>query len=142
LDAVPFLGIEYEPGQDAARHFKHPLSVVGTNTLAMFIRKLGGFTFHELNVPLTDLKTYTRFGPDLSYDFTTRAQVLHAALTGDAGPLRLAYRMLHEAGVDPGTMVHDLQNHDEITYQLTELEEPKDAKVTVNGETVTRKALK
>jgi maltose alpha-D-glucosyltransferase/alpha-amylase len=50
--------------------------------------------------------------------------------------------MLHDAGVDPGTMVHDLQNHDEITYQLTELDEPKDAKVTVNGEAVMRKALK
>ncbi len=142
LDAVPFLGIEQQPGKGEARMFKHPLSVVGTNTLAMLVRKLGGFTFHELNVPLTDLKTYTRFGPDLSYDFTTRAQVLHAALTGDAGPLRLAFRMLHDAGVDPGTMVHDLQNHDEITYQLTELDEPKDAKVTVNGETVTRKQLR
>jgi maltose alpha-D-glucosyltransferase/alpha-amylase len=142
LDAVPFLGLEHEPGKDHARHFKHPLSVIGTNTLAMLIRKSGGFTFHELNVPLTDLKTYTRFGPDLSYDFVTRAQILHAALTGDAGPLRLAFRMLHEAGVDPGTMVHDLQNHDEITYQLVELDEPKDATVTVNGEKVTRKDLK
>jgi maltose alpha-D-glucosyltransferase/alpha-amylase len=142
LDAVPFLGLEHEPGKDQARHFKHPLSVVGTNTLAMLIRKSGGFTFHELNVSLTDLKTYTRFGPDLSYDFVTRAQILHAVLTGDAGPLRLAFRMLHEAGADPGAMVHDLQNHDEITYQLVELDEPKDATVTVNGEKVTRKELK
>lgn len=142
LDAVPFLGLEHQPGQDRARHFKHPLSVVGTNTLAMLVRKLGGFTFHELNVPLTDLKTYTRFGPDLSYDFVTRAQVLHAVLTADAGPLRLAFRMMLEAGIDPGTMVHDLQNHDEITYQLVELDEDKDAQVTVNGEQVTRKALK
>ncbi|HEY1375565.1 MAG TPA: hypothetical protein VGF55_02165 [Gemmataceae bacterium] len=142
FDAVPFLGIEQQPGKDEARMFKHPLSVASTNMLAMFVRKLGGFSFHELNVPLTDLKTFTRFGPDLSYDFTTRAQVLNAALTGDAGPLRLAFRMMHDAGVDPGTMVHDLQNHDEITYQLTELDEPKDAKVEVNGETVTRKQLK
>src|SRR5262249_23096032 len=121
LDAVPFLGIEPRPGKPLTFHFKHPLSVVGTNHVAMLTRKLGGWSFHELNVPLEDLKMFTRDGPDLSYDFFTRAQYLHALLTGDAAPLRQSFGFLLEAGVDPVTLVHDLQNHDEITYQLVEL---------------------
>src|SRR5204863_5800719 len=76
LDAVPFLGIEPQPGETLSEHFKHPLSVQGTNSLAFLIRKLGGFSFQELNIPLRELKTYTEHGPDLSYDFITRAQCL------------------------------------------------------------------
>ena len=29
-------------------------------------RRLGGWTFHELNVPLKQLKKFTQDGPDLS----------------------------------------------------------------------------
>lgn len=120
LDAVPFLGIEPKPGTSETIHFKHPLSVVGTNQLAFLIRKLGGWSFQELNIPLHELRAFTRNGPDLSYDFTTRAQCLHALLTGDAAPLRLAFHWFVEAEMQPLAFVHDLQNHDEITYQLTE----------------------
>jgi trehalose synthase len=85
LDAVPFLGIEPKPGEPGTtEHFKHPLSVVGTNDVAMLVRKLGGWSFHELNVPLADLAKFTANGPDLSYNFVTRAQGLHALLSGDA----------------------------------------------------------
>jgi trehalose synthase len=142
LDAVPFLGIEPKPGSTEAVHFQHPLSVVGTNDTAMLARKLGGWTFHELNVPLKDLEKFTENGPDLSYDFTTRAQTLHALLTGDAGPLRLSFRWMLEAGVQPGAFVHDLQNHDELTFQLTEPEARKDEKFAVGKRTLTGRQLK
>jgi maltose alpha-D-glucosyltransferase/alpha-amylase len=142
LDAVPFLGIEPKPGSVEALHFKHPLSVVGTNDTAMLIRKLGGWGFHELNVPLADLKKFTANGPDLSYDFTTRAQCLHALLSGDAGPLRLAFRWMLEADVQPLAFVHDLQNHDELTFQLTEPEGRKDETFTVGGRKLTGRQLK
>jgi trehalose synthase len=142
LDAVPFLGIEREPGKTLSKHFKHPLSVVGTDHVAMLTRKLGGWSFHELNVPLEDLKKFTKDGPDLSYDFFTRAQVLHALLSGDAAPLRQAYGFLLDAGVDPGTLVHDLQNHDEITYQLVELDHRKDETFTLNGKKATGKEIR
>jgi hypothetical protein len=36
------------------------------------LRKLGGFTFQELALPLDDLRDMTSGGPDLSYDFFTR----------------------------------------------------------------------
>jgi trehalose synthase len=137
LDAVPFLGIEPKPGTAETLHYRHPLSVTATNHLAFLTRKLGGWTFHELNVPLEELKEFTRDGPDLSYDFFTRAQCLHALLTGDAAPLRLAFRWLLEAGVQPVTLVHDLQNHDEITYQLVELDHRNDEPLTVGGKKLT-----
>ncbi|MFO0927365.1 MAG: hypothetical protein U0736_10040 [Gemmataceae bacterium] len=142
LDAVPFLGIEPKPGTSETVHFKHPLSVVGTNDVAMFVRKLGAWTFHELNVPLKDLKQFTQSGPDLSYDFTTRAQYLHALLTGDAGPLRLSFRWMLEAGVQPIAFVHDLQNHDELTFQLTEPEGRPDETFTVGRRKRTGRQLK
>jgi trehalose synthase len=120
LDAVPFLGIE--PGPDGTTHlYLHPLSITGTNDLAFMARKIGGWSFEELNVPLEQLKDFTRNGPDLSYDFFTRAQVIHPLLTGDALPLRLAHSLLLQLGVQAGTLIHDLQNHDEITYQLVDL---------------------
>lgn len=121
LDAVPFLGIEPNVSTGESVHFKHPLSVTGTNYLAFLIRKLGGWSFQELNIPLRELHAFTKNGPDLSYDFATRAQCLHALLTEDAAPLRLAFRWFLEAEMQPLAFVHDLQNHDEITYQLTEL---------------------
>jgi trehalose synthase len=142
LDAVPFLGIEPKGGKAETQHYQHPLSVTSTDTLAYLIRKLGGWSFHELNVPLESLKRFTEHGPDLSYDFFTRAQVLHALLTGDAGPLRQAYGFLLEAKVPPIALVHDLQNHDEITYQLVELDHRKDQTFVVNGKRVTGKQLR
>ena len=44
----------------------------------MTIRRLGGFSFQEINVSLEDLKRFTVWGPDLSYDFVTRPPYLYA----------------------------------------------------------------
>jgi maltose alpha-D-glucosyltransferase/alpha-amylase len=137
LDAVPFLGIERKGEGTETLHFQHPLSITATNSLAMLTRKLGGYSFQELNVPLGSLAAFTRDGPDLSYDFVTRAQTLHALLASDAGPLRLAFRWLLEADMQPLAFVHDLQNHDEITYQLVEPEHRKDETFEVAGRRVT-----
>lgn len=120
LDAVPFLGIEPAMGETAALYL-HPLSITGTNDLAFMARKLGGWSFQELNVPLEQLKDFTRNGPDLTYDFFTRAQAIHPLITGDALPLRIAHSLLLNFGVQARTLIHDLQNHDEITYQLVDL---------------------
>ena len=142
LDAVPFLGIEPQPGESLTTHFKHPLAVQGTNSIAFMIRKLGGFSFHELNVPLKDLKTFTEHGPDLSYDFFTRAQCLHALLMEDATMLRQAFQFLLDADVQPIGLVHDLQNHDEITYQLVELDARGDEAFQVDGKEVFGRQLR
>jgi trehalose synthase len=142
LDAVPFLGIEPQPGESMTAHFKHPLSVQGANSIAFMIRKLGGFSFHELNIPLKELKTYTEHGPDLSYDFFTRAQCLHALLMEDATLLRQAFQFMLAADVQPISLVHDLQNHDEITYQLVELDARGDEVFQLNGRKILGRQLR
>jgi trehalose synthase len=121
LDANPLLGIEGRPGADPSWVEGHPVAVGGSNMIAMMIRKLGGYSFQELNLPLDELKEFTRWGADLSYDFFTRPAYLHAVATGDAGPLRLILRVIQEEGLDLGLFVHALQNHDELMFDLNHL---------------------
>jgi maltose alpha-D-glucosyltransferase/alpha-amylase len=121
LDAVPFLGIEPSQGNLVTRYFMHPLAVIGTDDLAFMVRKIGGFSFEELNVPVEQYKDFIRNGPDLSYDFFTRAEAIHPILSRDARPLRFEHQELLRQGANHGALIHDLQNHDEITYQLVNL---------------------
>lgn len=121
LDANTFLGLEPQnPSSDASIYLTE-LARVATNEIAMATRKLGGFSYQEFAGPLATLKEFAPNGPDLSYDFFTRAQALYGLINGDALPLRLAHHFLLEAGVQANTLIHDLQNHDEITYQMFEL---------------------
>ncbi len=142
LDAVPFLGIEPLPDSFATWHFQHPLSVWGTNYLAFLARKYGGWTFQELNVPLKQLKPFIKNGPDLSYDFFTRTELLHSLLIGDAFLLRQAFRFLMAEGIQPLSLIHDLQNHDEITYQLVELQSRGAEVFNVEGKSMTGRQLR
>jgi trehalose synthase len=121
LDANPLLGIEGKPGKDPSWIEGHPVAVGGSNMIAMMVRKLGGYSFQELNLPLDELKEFTRWGADLSYDFITRPAYLHAIATGDAGPLRLILRVTQEEGLDLGRFVHALQNHDELMFDVSHL---------------------
>lgn len=121
LDADTFLGLEPRPGDTAAAYYLTPQANLTTTDIAFAVRKIGGFTFQEFAAPLAQLKTFAPKGPDLSYDFFTRAEVLYPIINGDALPLRLAHQFLLDAGVPAGTLVHGLQNHDEITFQLFEL---------------------
>jgi trehalose synthase len=121
LDAVPFLGIAPVEGSSKAWGYLQPLSPLATDYIAFLTRKLGGWSFQELNIPYKDIKAFTEEGPDLSYDFFTRTESLHALLTGDASVLYLDYNLMLDAGVNPVSLVHDLQNQDEITYQLVQL---------------------
>jgi len=142
LDAVPFLGIERQEGTSLAFFYQHPLSILGTDYLAFLTRRLGGWSFQELNVPLKTLKTYMTQGPDLSYDFFTRTEGLHALLTEDAALLRMAFNRLLEADVQPVRLVHDLQNHDEITYQLVALDALGDESLEFKGSQISGRRLR
>jgi maltose alpha-D-glucosyltransferase/alpha-amylase len=140
LDAVPFTAVDPDTTDTMAQTYLQPLSVDNGNDLAYIARKLGGFTYQELFVPPEQLTTYTKNGPDLSYDFFTRAQNLHPLITGDVLPLRLAHSVLLQKGVQAGTLVHDLQNHDEITFQLIDLDaEPT---IALDGQTYNGPQLK
>jgi trehalose synthase len=82
------------------------------------VRKVGGFTFQELNLTVDDIATMSHGGADLSYDFITRPAYHHALITGDAEFLRLMLRTMHDFGIDPASLIHALQNHDELTLEL------------------------
>ncbi|MBV8911007.1 MAG: maltose alpha-D-glucosyltransferase, partial [Gammaproteobacteria bacterium] len=118
LDANGLLGIERDQSGQV-QWAGHPLSVTANQLIADTVRKLDGFTFEELALPLDVMKEMSRGGPDLSYDFVTRPAYDHALLTGDAEFLRLLFQQMQRYSVDPGRLIHALQNHDELTMGIS-----------------------
>jgi trehalose synthase len=121
LDANGLLGVERDENGRVWSE-GHPLSVTANQIVADMVRKLGGFTFQELALPLDDLNRMTSGGPDLSYDFFTRPAYDHALLTGDAEFLRLVMQIMRQYNVDTGSLIHALQNHDELTMGIGHFE--------------------
>jgi trehalose synthase len=118
LDANGFLGIEKSHENQPAWSEGHPLSQAANHLIAGMARKVGGFTFQELNLTIEDIRDMGHTGADLSYDFITRPAAQHALVTGNTEFLRLTLREAQQIGVDPVALVHGLQNHDELTYEL------------------------
>lgn len=118
LDANGFLGVEKSTEGLPAWSEGHPLSAAANHIIGSMVRKLGGFTFQELNLTIDDIRTTAEAGADLSYDFVNRPAYHHALATADTEFLRLTLRTSIELGVDPASLVHALQNHDELTYEL------------------------
>src|SRR6201991_2398215 len=119
LDANGFLGAEKTAAEDSTAWSEgHPLSEAANHLIASMVRKLGGFTFQELNLTIDDIREIGEAGADLSYDFINRPAYQHAFATADTEFLRLTLRTTLELGVDPASLVHALQNHDEMTYEL------------------------
>ena len=107
------------------------------------MRKLGSFTFQELNLTLEDIQAMSQGGPDLSYDFITRPAYQHALVTGDAEFLRLMLRLQRAYQIDPAALVHALQNHDELTLELVHFwTRHKDATFPFRGKPVKGSALR
>jgi trehalose synthase len=119
LDANGFLGVEKsaEGGQPAWSE-GHPLSEAANQLIASMVRKVCGFTFQELNLTIDDIKDTAERGADLSYDFVNRPAYHHALATADTEFLRLTLNLSKQTGVEPASLVHALQNHDEMTYEL------------------------
>jgi trehalose synthase len=119
LDANGFLGIERSAdGEGPAWSEGHPLSEAANQLIASMVRKVGGFTFQELNLSIDDIKTTSERGADLSYDFVNRPAYAHALATSDTEFLRMTLTTALEYGLQPIRLVHALQNHDEMTYEL------------------------
>jgi trehalose synthase len=117
LDANGFLGVER---RSAGRAWSegHPLSIIANQIIAGMVRKLGAFTFQELNLTVDDIAAMSHGAADLSYDFITRPAYHHALVTGDTEFLRLMLHIMHAQGIDPAALIHALQNHDELTLEL------------------------
>ncbi len=117
LDANGFLGVEKTFDQPAWSE-GHPMSQAANQLIGSLVRKVGGFTFQELNLAIDDIQRTGVVGPDLSYDFITRPAAQVALCTGDTEFLRLVLQEAQKQGVDQASLVHALQNHDELTYEL------------------------
>jgi trehalose synthase len=119
LDANGFLGVERNSRSGAPAWSEgHPLSHAVNQVIASMVRKVGGFTFQELNLSIDDIRKTSRYGADLSYDFVNRPAYVHALATGDTEFLRLTLNTALQQRLPPVRLVHALQNHDEMTYEL------------------------
>ena len=118
LDANGFLGIEKSSEDKPAWSEGHPLSEAANLMISGMVRKVGGFTFQELNLAIDDIKTMSQAGADLSYDFITRPAYHHALVKADTEFLRLMLKIGLELEIDPASLVHALDNHDDLTYEL------------------------
>src|SRR3954470_1255247 len=110
LDANGFLGVEKAAEDTPAWSEGHPLSEAANQLIASTVRKVGGFTFQELNLTIDDIKSSSQRGADLSYDFVNRPAYHHAMATGDTEFLRLTLNLARDLGVEPVRLVHALQN--------------------------------
>ncbi len=118
LDANGFLGVERSAEEEPAWSEGHPLSEAANHLIASMIRKMGAFSFQELNLSIDDIKTMGESGADLSYDFINRPAYHHALVTGDTEFLRLTLGTARRLGINSASLVHGLQNHDELTHEL------------------------
>ena len=118
LDANGFLGVEKSASGLPAWSEGHPLSEAANQVIGSMVRKVGGFSFQELNLSMDDIRDTSLVGADLSYDFINRPAYQHALATGDTEFLRLTLRQSAALGIDSASLVHALQNHDELTYEL------------------------
>jgi trehalose synthase len=138
LDANGFLGVEKTAEGAPAWSEGHPLSEAANHMIASMIRKMGGFSFQELNLAMDDIKAMGETGADLSYDFVTRPGYHHALVTGDTEFLRLTMNLSREMGIDPASLVHAMQNHDELTHELVHFStRHRDDLFTYHGEELT-----
>ena len=144
LDANGFLGAEKTAAEDSTAWSEgHPLSEAANHLIASMVRKVGGFTFQELNLTIDDIREIGEVGADLSYDFINRPAYHHALATADTEFLRLTLRTTLELGVDPASLVHALQNHDELTYELVHWSTGhRDDVYTYKGEEITGEAAR
>jgi len=142
LDANGFLGVERNTDESPAWSEGHPLSEAANQLIASMVRKVGGFTFQELNLSIDDIARGSARGADLSYDFVTRPAYHHSLATGDTEFLRLTMHLAAGLGVEPVSLVHALQNHDEMTYELVHFAAVHSAELfTFRGEEITGSAL-
>jgi len=142
LDANGFLGVEKSAVGMPAWSEGHPLSDAANQLIASMVRKVGGFTFQELNLTIDDIKITSEAGTDLSYDFINRPAYHHALAMADTEFLRLTLNSSLRLGVSPVQLVHALQNHDELTYELVHFTTAhKDDLYVYHGEEVTGGAL-
>lgn len=109
------------------------------DTLALWTRKLGGYSIQESKGGIDEWKTSNA---DLIADTLTRPALLHALVAEDAEVLKMMYRLFLEDGVETKRLVHVLQPFDEYTCDWSQwISQPK-RKLKYYDEVLTAEALR
>lgn len=99
------------------------ISASAKETLALWVRKLGGFSVLKTHGGLSE---WQKASTDLIVDNITPPALLHALIAKDPEVLKLLYRLMLENKMEPKRLVHTLQPLDRYTCDWAEfLEEPK-----------------
>ena len=119
LDANGFLGVEKSAdGGAPAWSEGHPLSEAANQMIASMVRKVGGFTFQELNLAIDDIKNTGRARGRPLLRLRQPAGVPPRPGHGRHGVPAAHPQHRPAEGLQPISLVHALQNHDELTYEL------------------------
>lgn len=140
LDANPFLGVEISQGKAWSEN--HPLTIASSDLISMMIRKVGGFSFQELNMSIDDIRTLSELGSDLTYDFITRAAYMNALVNQDVSFLYLMIHLMKTAGMPLLNFIHALQNHDEFNYDLVQFITHKDTEYRLKDQKISGSDLR
>ncbi len=133
IDANAFLGIEMSENARKAWSEGHPLSLTASDQIAQLIRKLGGFSFQEVNLGYLAIKAYLENGADLSYDFSSRSALINAFIYQNVDLLRINYDLMRQYRLQPIHLVHALQNADGINYTQNQLRDLPDSLFSYQG---------
>ena len=137
LDANAYLGIEPKKDSEVAWSDATPLTIEASNYIAMFARKMGGWTFQEVGQPIPIMKETMKLGPDMTIDFITRTGLIHAVISGDARLLNLKLRQMLKAEISPVSLIHCLQTHDSFGYNVLDGKDELNKKFKYGSKTLT-----
>ena len=108
-------------------------------TIALWVRKLGGFSAEKIEGGVEPLK---KSSSDLAFDSLTQGALLHALIAEDAEALRLIYALLLEEGIESKRLVHVLQPFDRNACEWSEWLCSSKKKFLYYDEQMTGEALK
>ncbi len=107
--------------------------------LALWIRKLGGYSAAKTNGTLDSLRNQSA---DLLYDTVTQPALLHALIAQDAEALRMIYQLLLLSKIETKQLVHTLQSFDPYVCDWVELIHAPKKKFRYYEEQMTGEVLK
>lgn len=142
IDANCLLGLEKVHDSKELWGSGHPLSGLSTKQLSMLMRKCGGYSYEENNSELENYFSDDNLGPDLSYDFALRTGYIHAIATSNTSLLKIQQKLVDEHKVDYASLIHAMQNHDNLCYELVHFDKYPDKEFYYNNENLTGAEIK
>jgi trehalose synthase len=139
IDTTPFFGMTSTP--QSSCYNNHIFAKYSSNLISMLARQFNGFTYHDINTSIDEMKDLSSYGTDLSYDFFTKTALIHAILSHDTSYLRLVSNVLLQSDLQPLQFIHGMQTQDEISLSLKPLEKKENKIIEYNNKKILGKNL-